>query len=237
MAATVAASTGAVEDASETAQLALLFSALESVGHSSDWYHWARSEGLYFNRDALVSRLRSGDGLDDRSAGRIIVLDVRDEDVAGGMVRGAIHCPDGRFGAECILELLRRAAREEEEEEKTTLLLHCMESARRAPRCARRLIAAVDALRESGHPVQPLDVKILEGGFDQFCRRHWDDPVLVQGYDDEYWGYESMGGSQLVLGEGGEVRGSDKAPSHVTYVRPADQAATPWSGPGTVPMG
>jgi hypothetical protein len=242
----------------QAAQLALLHTALDGIGDSSDWFHWARSEGLYVSRDALVARLGGGEAIDDTLEGRLIVVDVRDDDVAGGMVRGAIHCPDGCFGVECVRQLICRASeeaalarspngvalsgskRKEAEEEGAgsplpiTLLLHCMESARRAPRCARRLVAALEALRQGGHSAPPVAVRVLEGGFDQFCRRHWQDPRLVQGYDDDYWGYEAMGGTQLTFGESSRADTCDEGgPTHATYVRPADQVATPWSGPGS----
>ena len=112
------------------------------------------------------------------------IIDVRDEDIAGGRIRGALHMPDSRFGANSVLALLSRAAKCADG---CTIVFHCMESARRGPRCARRTVAAAAVLRVAGHVLTKLDVRILEGGFDQWVRRFWQDPLLVEGYEDDYW--------------------------------------------------
>ena len=112
-----------------------------------------------------------------------------------------------------------------------------MESARRAPRCARRFLLAVEALQErearadrgeevpsrvaAQRPLPAMDVRVLEGGFDQWCRRFWADGRRVDAYDDEIWGYGEMGGTSLYAHD---------EPAHPEYRRPEDQAATPWSG-------
>ena len=68
----------------------------------------------------------------------------------------------------------------------------CRESARRGPRCARRFVLAIEALRRTSMQVPALRVAVLRGGFDQWVRRFWKNPMLVQGYDDEYWGYAEL---------------------------------------------
>ena len=75
-----------------------------------------------------------------------------------------------------------------------TICFHCMESARRGPRCAKRLVEGMRALRDVGYAPQPVKVAVLEGGFDQWVRRHWRDPARVEGYDDAYWGYAEDAG-------------------------------------------
>ena len=47
-------------------------------------------------------------------------------------------------------------------------------------------------------------------------------------YDDAYWGFAEMGGTQLC----GGAPGADGPAHHPLYERPANQPATPWSGPG-----
>ena len=91
------------------------------------------------------------------------------------------------------------------------------------PRCARRLVVSLEAMRASMAELPRMSVHVLEGGFDQWCRRHWQDESLVEQYDDEIWGYEEMGGTSLF---------DHDEPSHASYERPADQAATPWSSSG-----
>ena len=71
---------------------------------------------------------------------------------------------------------------------------HCMESARRGPRCAKRLELAIAAATEAvAKPLPALEIRILAGGFDQWIRRFWQDPEKVTGYDDAYWGYAGAG--------------------------------------------
>ena len=100
------------------------------------------------------------------------------------------------------------------------ICFHCMESARRGPRCAKRLVEGMRALRDVGYAPQPVKVAVLEGGFDQWVRRHWRDPARVEGYDDAYWGYAEDAGDGA------------SAPAHPLYERPAGQQATPWSDAG-----
>jgi hypothetical protein len=184
--------------------------ALLAVGHRSDWYQWADQAGLYISRETLLSRMATGSSVN--------VVDTRDDDVAGGMIRGARHMADGGFGAGEVLALLdpSHAA------DGALLVFHCMESARRGPRCARRMHVSMEALRRAGCAVPQVEVRVLQGGFGQWCRRFWQDASKVEGYDDDYWGFAEMGGTQL----GGDGR-------HALYERPADQPATPWSGAGT----
>ena len=68
----------------------------------------------------------------------------------------------------------------------------CRESARRGPRCARRFVLAIEALHRANMDVPAVRVAVLKGGFDQWVRRFWKNPMLVQGYDDEYWGYAEL---------------------------------------------
>merc|ERR1719499_395074 len=94
-----------------------------------------------------------------------------------------------------------------------------MESARRGPRCARRLLTTLEALPP--RQVPPIHVHVLEGGFDQWVRRFWQEGDLrIQGFDDDYWGF-AMPSADAV---------SD--PAHILYERPADQPETPWSKAG-----
>merc|ERR1719160_1970468 len=105
------------------------------------------------------------------------------------MIRGALHLPDGSFGVECLWELVQHALRAGAGgAASTAVVFHCMESARRGPRCARRLLTTLEALPQEQVP--PIRVHVLEGGFDQWVRRFWQDGDLrIQGFDDDYWGF------------------------------------------------
>jgi len=176
-----------------------------------DPYRWAQAAGLYIEQDELVALQDA-----ERSQGgssTLLVLDVRDDDCGGGSVAGAVHQPDGTWDVEAVAQLAAG---------KRTVVLHCMESARRGPRCARRLHeywAAEDA--DAGGAPAPARPRIcvLQGGADLWVRRFWRDERRVSGFDQEYWGFG----------------GDDDAPAHRDYVRPADQPATPWSTAGGTP--
>ena len=192
-----------------------LASVLAAIGERSDCYHWARGAGLYVPREALYAALDAG-------TPPTIIVDTRDDDACGGHITGALHMADGDFGPRQVLELMARArelaaARGAE----VMICFHCMESARRGPRCAKRLVEGMRALRGVGYAPQPVKVAVLEGGFDQWVRRHWRDPARVEGYDDAYWGYAEDEGD-----------GGASAPAHPLYERPAGQQATPWSDAG-----
>ena len=64
---------------------------------------------------------------------------------------------------------------------------------------------ALNALRRNNMPVPNVRVAVLRGGFDQWVRRFWKNATLVQGYDDEYWGYaelEAMRASKTTKNDG-----------------------------------
>ncbi len=212
--------------------------ALSEVGRTQDLYRWARDRGLYCTRAQLRGWLAEGAPL--------VIVDCRDEDAVGGMIRTALHLPDGSFGVASVRTVLEAARQRASArpaassiQQPVRIVFHCMESVRRGPRCAKRLACALDALAaDVGSADLPgTALHVLEGGFDQWVRRFWDDAQLVEGYDDEYYGYALMGGTQLAFDrerEASDEEGdSDQmAPAHPLYHRPADQPATPWSAGG-----
>lgn len=119
--------------------VAQVSAAARRAGRRGDWYLWAKEIGLYIDQDELVALLK------DESE-RLLVVDTRDDDVGGGHVRGALHCPDGTFlhgGLDKVLSCVKERAGATDKP--VTVVLHCMESARRGPRCARWLAEAVHA--------------------------------------------------------------------------------------------
>ena len=220
------------------AHLPSVVAAIAQVGPHSDHYDWARRGGLYLRREALVTRLlsqrcaRAGaaahDGAEAQPPSPTVVVDTRDDDAAGGCIRGALHLPDGRFDASSVAQILQRvrheaaahlekdacaaddeggsaasvgAAAGPSEEGRCLVVFHCMESVRRGPRCARRFVDAMQALAAESHAPPALHVRVLEGGADQWMRHHFEDARLVEGYDEGCWGFRSMCGTQMVLRE------------------------------------
>merc|ERR1712165_501984 len=91
------------------------------------------------------------------------------------------------------MSLLERAKEKRKEynsgittDHKTWVVFYCMETVKRSVRCARRFY---DLVSESGDK-NAIAVKLLAGGADGWIRSYWDDKRLVEGYDDQYWGFE-----------------------------------------------
>lgn len=191
-----------------------------------DRYHWAKSQGLYVEQDALASWLHC-----DREAAATAVLDCRDDDYAGGHIAGSLHTPDANFDAVAVIARLREAR-------VTRAVLHCMESARRGPRCAYRLHQALQ--HEADEEAAPgIDLHILRGGADLWLRRFVrEDPSLVDAFDNDYWGWPADGtqGPRIRQAAGeaavAATAAAVDAPSHSLYNRPTDQPATDWSSGG-----
>ena len=180
---------------------------------AEDPYYWARDAGLYIEQDQLCQFI-------DRADGQTLVVDVRDDDNLGGAIVGAVHHPDGTFDVGAVAELAVG---------KTVVVFHCMESARRAPRCARRLHdywVATATRRPGSVPQTQPRICVLQGGADLWIRRFWQDATRVVDFDSDYWGF---GDSESIAVDHVDVA------SHRLYTRPADQPATSWSeaGPGT----
>eukprot|EP00971_Amphidinium_carterae_P021765 429380-Amphidinium_carterae.1 len=134
------------------------------VGPKDDWYHWCHQSGMYISQDELLALM-------DDPLRTVIVVDTRDDDVKGGMIRGALHAADSTFDDVGLRSLLARvdcALREP-----VHIVFHCMESARRGPRCARRLSTYLGA---TTNDTSRISVCILEGGADQWIRRFHGDP-------------------------------------------------------------
>ena len=214
---------------------------------SPDYYYWARDNGLYISQEALIELMNEG---------RVLICDTRDDDNLGGQISGAVHCPDSSFDSEAVACLA--AARGS-----LTIVFHCMESARRGPRCAHRLFChfnpdhhlldsapADQCVSISGIGGIPpkLDrdgqpkIRVLMGGADKWIRRFFRDPKKVEHFDDEYWGFLPRG-DQVVpteqvccepFGTNPQERRTAVSGQHILYNRPTEQPATPWSDAGSL---
>jgi len=183
---------------------------LDSVEPRGDYFLWAKQQNLFIDQDDLVDMM-------DNDPSRTLVVDVRDDDNGGGQVKGALHVPDGSFQEELptLLEPLSSMA------DGSTIVFHCMESARRGPRCAKRMVVLLESRSTPDLPSN-LKVRVLKGGADHWIRRFWRDPSKVQGFDPDYWSF----------GDDDNSSSSSIVPGHKTYTRPADQDAVDWA---TVP--
>jgi len=176
-----------------------------------DPYYWARDAGLYIDQDCLAALL-------DRHDGQTLVIDVRDDDNKGGAIFGAVHFPDSSFDVAAVAQFAGA---------KSTVVFHCMESARRGPRCARRLHDYWSAADRPGDAARPAcsprpRICVLQGGADLWIRRFWKDASRVMDFDPDYWGFGDT-----------DDTATESINGHVLYTRPADQPATTWSTAGT----
>ena len=87
---------------------------LSTIDPRSDWYPWAKNEGLYISQDVLLKRFQEES---------VLVVDTRDEDFIGGNIRNATHLADEKFDSTSIEKILNSGA--------NLVVFHCMESIRR----------------------------------------------------------------------------------------------------------
>jgi len=161
--------------------------------------------GFYLDQNSLVKLLKE-------NRAQLLVVDTRDEDHAGGHVIGSVHFPDSTFDPAALSQLVLNR-------NSTVVVFHCMESARRGPRCAFRF----NKYCQESYAAQTLQsipqIFVLKGGADLWIRRFVgknEDPSLVQDFDNEYWGWDL-----------------DVEQKNVLYQRPSDQPQTEWSPAGT----
>ncbi|EPQ51067.1 Rhodanese-like protein [Gloeophyllum trabeum ATCC 11539] len=113
-----------------------------------------------------------------------LVVDVRDDDRAGGHIRGAHNAPSSVFLAR-VDELVRRT------KDVPTVVFHCALSQIRGPKAARIYAETRDALQAGGED-KPHQVYVLRGGFQEFQSKFRHDPELVENWDKDVWDVEYM---------------------------------------------
>ena len=141
-------------------------------------------------------------------------MDCRDDDVKGGKIVGSLHLPDSEFDINSIETIMKEV--ESKKDKDVDIVFHCMESARRGPRCARRFYEAMKLWNDHD---SNITIRVLIGGFDQWIRNFYGTD-MIEDYDDDYWGFE-------------ETRRLWKEKFHKDYERPEDQPETPWSEAGS----
>lgn len=167
---------------------------------------------MYITPEEVVSRLQSGNQ-------DFLIIDTRDEDSAGGNIKGALHLADSSDWSLSMPVLLSAIA----EKKATMVIFHCMESIRRGPRCARRLHNYFLENGEYDNEVSSVpELRILQGGADQWIRKFYKTD-LVEGYDDEYWAFEEFPPHEQRHYDDGEDGTMKNMHTHTLYSRPSDQ--------------
>lgn len=109
----------------------------------------------YISVKDLSAKLRAGEP--------VVVVDVRDDDRAGGHIKGSTHVPAYDFKRAVPHFLSLWAA-------KDAVVFHCMMSQMRGPSCARAFANAAEEAAKTSNVDKMPQVMILEGGFREFAR-------------------------------------------------------------------
>ncbi|GMK55117.1 hypothetical protein CspeluHIS016_0201730 [Cutaneotrichosporon spelunceum] len=104
------------------------------------------------------------------------VVDVRDDDFAGGNIVGALNYPSETLLAK-IDELVKRM------EGVPKIVFHCALSQVRGPKSARRYAEARSLLLKDA---PPQDILVLRDGFSGFQSRYRNDKQLVEKFNKYY---------------------------------------------------
>lgn len=103
------------------------------------------------------------------------IIDVRDEDFAGGHVKGAVNVPSELFrDDQHVDDTLQRLAAAGKER----IVVHCALSQQRGPAAARRIQERLDAALGSGAKMP--QVQVMEKGFRRFGELYGEDSSLVE---------------------------------------------------------
>lgn len=109
----------------------------------------------YISVKDLSAKLRAG--------GPVVVVDVRDDDRAGGHIKGSTHVPANDFKRAMPHFLSLWAT-------KDAVVFHCMMSQMRGPSCARAFANEAEDAVKRGEIDKMPQVMVLEGGFREFAR-------------------------------------------------------------------
>jgi rhodanese-related sulfurtransferase len=114
-----------------------------------------------------------------------LVVDVRDDDYAGGNIPGAVNIPSRDYHMK-VNDLIKEA----HEKDVKLLVFHCSLSQQRGPKAARiyeEMRSNLYPLAKEAQPGDPKEVAILRDGFTSFQAKFKDDPKLVENWDKEVW--------------------------------------------------
>lgn len=105
----------------------------------------------------LAEALRAPSG-----TARPLVIDVRDEDFAGGHIRSAVNLPEENFVEDDDVDAIVRRHQDEE-----LIVFHCMFSQVRGPSCAKRFLSRMAVVLADAE--KKPDVRVLTGGYQTFA--------------------------------------------------------------------
>ncbi|KAJ3513430.1 hypothetical protein NMY22_g15045 [Coprinellus aureogranulatus] len=144
----------------------------------------ARKETMpvkYMTADELAALIKSPTTPDKPKD--FLVVDVRDDDFAGGNIVGALNHPSSKFML-TVHDLVEKTRKEGHKK----VVFHCALSQVRGPKAAR----IYEETRKNLYPDEADDVEVvvLRNGFQGFQAQFKDDPVLVENWEESYWNGE-----------------------------------------------
>ncbi|KAJ7132939.1 Rhodanese-like domain-containing protein [Mycena filopes] len=126
----------------------------------------------YISGDELAKLIKS-----DKVASRdYLVIDVRDDDYAGGNIKSALNLPSREFQMG-VYDLVHKTA------DVKTIVFHCALSQMRGPKAAR----IYEETRSNLNLAGAQEVYVLRDGFTDFQRKFKDDAALVENWEAEVW--------------------------------------------------
>ncbi|KAF8158058.1 Rhodanese-like domain-containing protein [Crassisporium funariophilum] len=128
----------------------------------------------FMNGDELADLMKSG----KVPQKDFLVVDVRDEDYAGGNIKGSLNQPSAEF-------LMNVDGLVKKTKDVPVVIFHCALSQVRGPKAAR--IYAETRRNALGKSDIPHEVIVLRDGFTQFQVKYKDDPELVENWDKDVW--------------------------------------------------
>ncbi|KAF7348350.1 Rhodanese domain-containing protein [Mycena sanguinolenta] len=128
----------------------------------------------YISGDELAQMMKS-----DKIANQdYLVVDVRDDDFAGGNIKNAVNLPSRQFNMG-VYNLVQKSV------DVKVMVFHCALSQMRGPKAARIYEETRNNLNLGQD--KPQEVYVLTHGFTQFQQKFKDDPELVVDWDKEVW--------------------------------------------------
>ncbi|KAF9568736.1 Rhodanese-like protein [Agrocybe pediades] len=128
----------------------------------------------YMNGDELAELMKSG----KTPKKDFLVVDVRDDDYAGGNIKGAVNLPSREF-------LMNVDGLVKDTKQIPLIIFHCSLSQVRGPKAA-RIYSETRQNVLDGNDIDH-EVVILRDGFSQFQVKYKDDPALIENWDKDVW--------------------------------------------------
>ncbi|EDR13420.1 uncharacterized protein LACBIDRAFT_292636 [Laccaria bicolor S238N-H82] len=130
----------------------------------------------YITADQLAQLMKSEGKVPEKD---FLVVDVRDDDYAGGNIKGSLNQPSSKF-------LMNVDGLVKQTKEVPLVIFHCAFSQARGPKAAR----IYEETRSNIGKDIDHEVIVLQGGFSQFQAKYKDDPTLVENWDKNVWDSE-----------------------------------------------